>query len=141
MRTLDHCRAVYRSSSARSSSGPYTLERKKLSSNQYMRTEGRKRDIHKQRGQQAVSKDPSAGRAARLTISVLSSTGVALSGRVDSDGIQGAKVTGNPRHLFFEDDVPESSLEPSLTSRGGRDVHGFLTTSYNHVGLCGVDGC
>lgn len=141
MRTLDLCRAVYRSSSARSNSGPYTLERKKLSSNQYMRTEGHKREVQKQRGQQAISKDSSPRRAAQLTISILSSTSVALSGRVDSNGIQGTKVTGNPRHLLFEDDVPESSLESSLTSRGGRDVHGFLTTSDDHVGLCGMNGC
>lgn len=70
-------------------------------------------------------------------ISVLTTTGVTLAGRVGSDCVEGAEVTTNTANLVFEDLVVKSSLELTLAGSGCGNIHGSLTTSEDNEILLG----
>jgi len=78
-------------------------------------------------------------------VTVLTTGGIGGTGGVHIDGVEGTEVAADTADLVFEDLVVETSLEFTLASRGGCDIHGGLTTTQNHVVLLwgdsgGVEG-
>lgn len=73
-------------------------------------------------------------------VTVLTTRGVCCTLGVDTDGVEGTEVTTDTADFVLEDLVVETSLEFTLASGGGGDIHGRLTTSQDHVFLLGCDG-
>lgn len=55
------------------------------------------------------------------------------------NGVKRTEVATNTADFVFEDLVVETGFEFTLAGGGGRDIHGGLTTSQDHVVLLGSD--
>lgn len=73
-------------------------------------------------------------------VTVLTTAGVALAGRVSGDRVEGTEVTAHTTNFALEDLVVETRLEFTLTRGGGGDIHGGLTTTENDEVLLASDG-
>lgn len=73
-------------------------------------------------------------------VTVLTTRGVCCALGVNTDGVEGTEVTPDTTDFVLENLVVETSLEFTLASGGGSDIHGGLTTSQDHVFLLGRDG-
>ena len=74
------------------------------------------------------------------SITILTTGAVHCSERVDSNIVEGTEMTSDTTNLLLEHFVVETSFELSLTSRGGGDIHGCLTTAEDDVVFDGGDG-
>lgn len=73
-------------------------------------------------------------------VSILTATTITGVQRVNSDGIQWAKVPSHSPDLLFENFMEEAGFELSLPRGGSGDIHGSLATAeYNKV-LSRCDG-
>jgi hypothetical protein len=66
-------------------------------------------------------------------VAVLSSAGIDLTIGRDGNGVERPKMTWQGGTFLFEHLVPESRFKLSLTCACRSDIHGFLTTSKNHI--------
>ena len=73
-------------------------------------------------------------------VTVLTTAGVALAGRIGGDRVEGTEVTAHATNLALEDLVVETGLEFTLAGRGGGDIHGGLTATEDNVVLLASDG-
>jgi hypothetical protein len=73
-------------------------------------------------------------------VTILTTGGICGTGGVHVDGVEGTEVTTDTANLVFEDLVVEAGLELTLTSRGGCDIHGSLTTTEDNVVLLSGNG-
>merc|ERR1719383_871704 len=73
-------------------------------------------------------------------VSVLSSTAVTLSIRVERHTVDGTEMTFDPAKLLFIGCMEEPGLKLADPGGGSCDLHGLLTTSHHHMIHNGRDG-
>ena len=73
-------------------------------------------------------------------VSVLATAGVAPSGGVEHDRVDGTEVTLHPSELLVEHHVEEPGVELADPGGGGGHVHGVLTSAQHDVVEQRADG-